>query len=272
MTSRRRAVSDEGLAFIKAHEGFRARASRLPDGRWLVGHSSVESEDEGREITPEEADERLRRDLAPIEDAIDELVFAPLTQRQLDALASFGFSVGAEAFRSCGIADALNEGRPIDAADVLERWRCARVGDTVKPVDALVRRRAAEKAMFLALDDGPVAAPSALLRPAPNGVDHGPSASPWTRRAASGPGSPRAEKPGPDGAAEATDLRAQWPWLLGGGGLAQIAVALANVSAPAPISGSGGVEAAWVFALAAGVLALGAGVYYAARRLAGRGD
>ena len=165
-----RAVSDGGLAFIKAHEGFRARAAKLPDGRWLIGHSSVEEDGEGDEISAEEAEARLKRDLAPVEEALNDLVFAPLSQSQFDALASLGFSIGVAALRGSGVAEALNDGRPIDAAKAFDSWIQANVGGEIRTVDALVRRRAAEKAMFLALADGPVAASSALLRPVATGA------------------------------------------------------------------------------------------------------
>jgi GH24 family phage-related lysozyme (muramidase) len=309
----RRVVSEEGVAFIKAHEGFRPRASRLPDGRWLVGYSSIENGAEGGEITLEQAERRLRQDLALIEGLIDELVFAPLTQGQVDALVSFGFSIGPEAFRECGVAEVLNEGRPIDAASVFD----AQVGDGVRPVDALVRRRAAEKAMFLALEGGPVPAPSALLRLGVNGGSRGPFEAPMrrsahqdlierldsilpphgaSRHAESGgfdwsvlpsapyplrkglaAAQPKRTAAGRDrsGAAPAgpSPAVAQWPWLVGGGGLGLIAVAVGNVRAAAAQSvAAGGAEAAWVVAMVAGVLALGAGCYYAARRLAGLED
>jgi GH24 family phage-related lysozyme (muramidase) len=180
-----RAVSEAGLAFIKAHEGFRARSARLPDGRWLIGHSSVEEDGEGVEITAEEAEERLRRDLAPIEETLNELVFAPLTQGQFDALVSLGFSIGVDGLRGSGVADALTDGRPIDAAKAFDAWTQADVGGEIRAVDALVRRRAAEKAMFLALADGPVAASSALLRPV--STAGGSSSTPRSGRGAAGP-------------------------------------------------------------------------------------
>jgi len=161
----RRTISDDGVAFIKAHEGLRRRAAPLPDGGWLIGHSHVAENLEGEEITPMVAEARLRTDLEPIEDAIDELVYAPLSQTQYDALVSFGFSIGLEAFRGCGVAERLNEGHPIEAVAVFDIWRQARVGERVTYVDALVRRRAAEKALFLEVEGGPVPAPSALVRP-----------------------------------------------------------------------------------------------------------
>lgn len=161
----RRTISDDGVAFIKAHEGLRKRAAPLPDGGWIIGHSHVADDLEGEEITPMVAEARLRTDLEPIEDAIDDLIYAPLSQTQYDALVSFGFSIGLEAFRGCGVAERLNEGHPIEAVAVFDIWRQARVGERVTYVDALVRRRAAEKALFLEVEGGPVPAPSALVRP-----------------------------------------------------------------------------------------------------------
>jgi lysozyme len=341
----RRAVSPDGLAFIKAHEGFHQKAVKLEDGRWLLGYSAVEPDAEGREITLAEAEERLRRDLEPIEAAINALVFAPLSRGQFDALASLGFSIGEQALRGCGMAEALNDGRPIDAAAVFDAWRDGPVGDALKPIDALVRRRAAEKAMFLTLDSGPVAASSALLRarsaaqaartapraapastidqlvqargrttPDPQLLERLSRILPEPQPAADGarsdgarPGGGRGStttmtrmrppspyppapyplrrgmsSPGPVRTATAAGAQAlrfdpglsftgaswreQWPWILGGAGLAVVAVGVVNLRALAVLPDGGPAEVVWAIAAIGGALALAAGGYNALRR------
>ena len=48
-----------GLEFIKRFEGFRARAFRLPDGRWTIGHGHVRSAREGVMISRDDAEALL---------------------------------------------------------------------------------------------------------------------------------------------------------------------------------------------------------------------
>jgi lysozyme len=93
-------------------------------------------------------------------------VFAPLTQHQFDALACFAFNLGTDQFGRSGVLKRLNEGSPILAACAMELWRKAEVGGERIVVDALVRRRAAEKALFLTPDDEAwLPAPSHVLKP-----------------------------------------------------------------------------------------------------------
>lgn len=158
-------VSPAGFALIKAHEGLRRRAAKLATGGWTIGYSHTATAKEGQEIGPEEAERLLLEDLEPIEAAVREAVLAPLTQGQFDALCSLAFNIGLRQFRLSGIVRLINEGRPIDAAEGFDVWRRARVAGRVHVVDALVRRRAAEKALFLSLEAGPIPAPSAELPP-----------------------------------------------------------------------------------------------------------
>jgi lysozyme len=92
-------------------------------------------------------------------------VFAPLTQNQYDALIAFAFNVGPDAFRTSDVLRAVNAGRPLQAAQALEQWRRADWEGQPQVIDALVRRRAAEKALFLTPPDGFIAVPGAVLPP-----------------------------------------------------------------------------------------------------------
>jgi len=159
-------TSAEGIALIRSFEGFRPRAARLPGGGWLIGHGHTASARAGLQISERDAVLILRHhDLPPIEQRIAERVLSPLSQNEFDALVSFAFNIGAEAFASCDVVQALNAGDRAEAANAMWSWRLASISGELRVVDALVRRRAAEIALFLRHPDGPPVIPGALVRP-----------------------------------------------------------------------------------------------------------
>ena len=159
-------TSGAGVELIKSFEGFRARAARLPDGAWIVGFGHTASAREGLRVTRADAELVLRHhDLKPIEEMIGERVLTPLTQNEFDALVSFAFNIGPKAFLESNVLALLNSGERLQAAEGMSAWRKGRVDGEVRVVDALVRRRAAEKALFLEHPSGRIPVPGALLRP-----------------------------------------------------------------------------------------------------------
>lgn len=163
--SPRLSVSPAGYALIESFEGFRALAGRLPDGRWTLGYGHTASAREGARVTRADARMLLKWDLAPVERLLGSEIYTPLNQNQFDALASFIFNIGIEAFRDSDVAARLAEGNMIAAAGAMAAWRRGRLGERVLVVDALVRRRAAEAALFLSHPGGAPVAPSPVLRP-----------------------------------------------------------------------------------------------------------
>lgn len=164
MTSALR-TTKAGLEFIKAFEGFRARATRLPDGRWTIGHGHVRSAREGVRISRDDAEALLIYDLRKIEAEIDDLLLSPLDENQYDALVSFVYNISAGQFRQSEVLRLINRGDHTAAAFAMEAWRKARINGKLQIVDALVRRRAAEKAMFLQHPTGPALCPTPLIAP-----------------------------------------------------------------------------------------------------------
>ena len=161
-------TSAKGLELIKGFEGFRPRASRLPDGRWIVGYGHTRTARPGLQVTPQDAELVLAHsDLPLIEQLIQDEVLAPLTQNEFDALVSFAWNIGPGAFQSSSVLANLNEGDRLSAASDMWLWRKGRVSGEVKIIDALVRRRAAEISLFLTHPSGPAAVPGALIRPIP---------------------------------------------------------------------------------------------------------
>lgn len=163
--SARLKVSRAGIDLLKAFEGFRRRAARLPDGRWTVGYGHTLSAREGAEVSEADAEALLIFDLLPIADAVEAAVNTPLTQNQFDALVAFAFNVGLDAFRSSKVLERVQAGRLTEAAMALDAWRNAELDGRSVPLDPLVRRRSAEKALFLTPPGGAFAVPTALLRP-----------------------------------------------------------------------------------------------------------
>lgn len=142
-------LSKVGLKLIKAYEGYRPVDRYLVNGHHVVGYGHMIEGDDSLVLTRKEAEELLRRDLEPYEDMVNETVHAPLSQSQYDALVSLAFNIGPRAFTDSDTLRALNNGRPLDAASGFDVWRKSTINGKTYVVDALMRRRAAEKALFL---------------------------------------------------------------------------------------------------------------------------
>lgn len=165
MLSRHR-VSRAAIELIKRFEGYRRSAAQLPDGRWMIGYGHTLTAREGAEVDEPDAEALLVYDLIAVQHAVNEALFAPVSQNQFDALCSFAFNIGLDNFRRSQVVKRLNAGAAVQAACAMELWRKADFEGERIIVDALVRRRAAEKALFLTpAGDAWVPAPSPLLRP-----------------------------------------------------------------------------------------------------------
>ncbi len=158
-------ASRAAIVLIERFEGYRRTAAQLADGRWTIGYGHTKTAREGAEVSEADAEALLLYDLMEITAAVNDWTFTPLSQNQFDALVAFAFNVGLENFRRSSVLRRVNEGAMVQAACALEMWRKADLQGERIVVDALVRRRAAEKYLFLSPADGWVAAPSPILRP-----------------------------------------------------------------------------------------------------------
>ncbi len=165
MLSRHR-VSTGALELLKRFEGYRRTAAQLPDGRWTIGYGHTLTARGGVDVSESDAEALLLYDLIAVAHVVNEYTFAPITQNQFDALCSFAFNIGLDNFRRSQVLKRLNAGDVVQAACAMELWRKADFEGERIVIDALVRRRAAEKALFLTpTGDAWVPAPSAILRP-----------------------------------------------------------------------------------------------------------
>ncbi|EBX1353581.1 lysozyme [Salmonella enterica subsp. enterica serovar Okatie] len=138
-------VSDNGRAFIRAREGVKLAAYQDGGGVWTIGYGHTRGVKQGQVINHEQADEFLDSDLRQVESCISERVTVALNQNQFDALVSFVFNVGRQAFSDSTLLKKLNEGNYRAAADQFTRW----VYDNDQFVQGLYNRRVAERDLFL---------------------------------------------------------------------------------------------------------------------------
>lgn len=142
-------TSPAGIALIKRLEGLELESYQDIAGVWTVGYGHTETAGPNQKISESEAEELLRRDLAPREQAIERLVKVPLNQNEFDALVSFAFNAGIGALKTSTTLKRLNLGDRLGAADALMWWNNAKVNGVLREVKGLTDRRALERELFL---------------------------------------------------------------------------------------------------------------------------
>lgn len=143
-------ISERGIDLLKQFEGLELEAYQDIAGVWTIGYGHTGSDVQpGMKITEREAEALLRRDLRSRESAVERLSSVPLNQNEFDALVSFVYNVGQNAFSRSTARRRLNRGNRIGAADALTWWNKATVSGVLREVMGLTRRRAAERALFL---------------------------------------------------------------------------------------------------------------------------
>lgn len=141
-------TSPKGIALIKSAEGLRLKAYPDPGTGglpWTIGYGSTSGVTRNMVITEAQAEQMLAADLVRFELIVERAVRVPVTQGQFDALVSFTYNVGEGNFTKSTLLRQLNAGDTAGAAEQFSRW--VHAGGKVLP--GLVKRRAAERALFL---------------------------------------------------------------------------------------------------------------------------
>lgn len=160
-------TGETGLNLIKGYEGLRMSAHYAPSEQWTVGYGHTSTARHGMAVTEGDAERLLREDVKPIESLLADTVRAPLNQNEHDALVSLIFNIGEESWRKSTVLRKLNSGDKLAAAQAFEMWTKARVSGELVTLDGLMRRRAAEKSLFLMPTDASLVVPSSDVQPAP---------------------------------------------------------------------------------------------------------
>ncbi len=149
-------ISENGIALIKMFEGRELESYQDIAGVWTIGYGHTETAGPNQRISEREAEELLRRDLEPRERAVQQLASVSLNQNEFDALVSFVFNVGVNAFKNSTARKRLNRNDRTGAAEALTWWNKATVKGVLREVRGLTRRRAAEAALFLTPVNPPI--------------------------------------------------------------------------------------------------------------------
>ena len=151
-------TSEMGLQNIIAFEGIELNAYRCPAGVWTIGVGHTSDVDgvnvaRGMKITENEAMALLKEDVKHFERYLNKQPFIrSLTQGMFDALVSFIFNVGIAAFAASTMRRKLssNAARE-DVAKEFPKWVYGTVNGKKERLAGLVKRREAERQMFLSV-------------------------------------------------------------------------------------------------------------------------
>ncbi len=140
-------ASDSCHKLVQNFEGLRLTAYRDAAGIWTIGYGHTGPDvRSGLVITADQAQTLLCKDMAWAEAAVNDNVNVPLTQNQFDALVSFVYNVGGNAFIHSNLLVKLNSKDYAGAANEIELWN--KGGTPLKVLMGLVRRRHVERMLF----------------------------------------------------------------------------------------------------------------------------
>ena len=119
-------TSNKGIEFIIKEEGEVLHAYRCQAGMWTIGVGHTGGVTPDMKITKEQSRQLLKADLCRFEKAVNETIKHPLLQHQFDALVSFAFNVGTQAFKNSTLAKKINANAPYnEIREQFLRWNKA---------------------------------------------------------------------------------------------------------------------------------------------------
>ena len=137
-------LSDNGLALLQKHEGYRGVAYQDDGGILTIAYGHTDGVKEGDTCTYTQGLTWLKSDKAWADACVNQNVTASLTQNEFDALVSFVYNVGCEAFKQSHLLKFLNDDDFQTAAGEFPRW-CYVKG---KYDQGLKQRRLDEQTLF----------------------------------------------------------------------------------------------------------------------------
>lgn len=135
----------DGKSIVRKFEGCKLTAYLCPAGIPTIGYGHTHNVKLGDTCTQQQADEWLEDDFFYATSDVKAAVKVPLTDNQLDALASFVFNLGVRKLIQSTLLKKLNAKDYTGAANEFDKWVFA----AGKKLNGLIARRAAEKALFL---------------------------------------------------------------------------------------------------------------------------
>lgn len=146
-----RVVNQAGRDLVTSFEG--CKLNRYTDVAGFatigVGHKITPEDNIGDSITQEQCDQLFEKDLAYAASEVERLVRTQLSDNQFASLVDFCFNLGGVRLESSTLLRELNIGDFSGAAEQFGRW----VYSGADVIPGLIRRRAAEKVLFLKPDN-----------------------------------------------------------------------------------------------------------------------
>ena len=137
-------LNDAGRALIMEFESLQLTAYKCPAGVTTIGYGHTGDVEMGNVITRHQAEVILEHDLCRFEAAVERLC-PKANSNQFSSMVSLTFNIGVAAFERSTLRRVFNQGNVRVAAQEFMRWQLA----AGKVLPGLVRRRAAERALFL---------------------------------------------------------------------------------------------------------------------------
>lgn len=134
----------DGKSIVRKFEGCKLTAYLCPAGIPTIGYGHTHNVKLGDTCTQQQADEWLEDDFFYATSDVKSVVKVPLTDNQLDALASFVFNLGVRKLIQSTLLKKLNAKDYTGAANEFDKWVFA----AGKKLNGLIARRAEEKKLF----------------------------------------------------------------------------------------------------------------------------
>ena len=142
-------TSEKGLGLIKKYEGLKLKSYKCPAGIWTIGYGSTGVDVvEGMEITKEEAEQRIKSYLTPLENKINKLNLY-INQNQFDSIVSLCYNIG---FGNFLISTLLKKVKVNPSDETIRnefmKWNKANVKGVLKELPGLTKRRTEEANLY----------------------------------------------------------------------------------------------------------------------------
>lgn len=142
--------SRNATQLIANFESCRLVAYQDDKGIWTIGFGHTGPEVvKGLVWTPQEALEHLAADMGFAAHVIQKAVKITINQNQFDALCSLVFNIGCGNFEHSTLLSRVNQGQLVLAAAQFPEWDEERKGGVMQRSVGLLRRRLAERDLFL---------------------------------------------------------------------------------------------------------------------------
>lgn len=143
-------TSQTGINLITSFENLELKAYLCPAGVWTIGFGTTVYPNgtqvkKGDICTAEQAKAYFAYDLKRFENAVNDGLTVLVNQNQFDALISLTYNIGETAFKKSTLLKLLNANKFTEASDQFAVWNKG----NGKVLNGLVRRRAAERVLFL---------------------------------------------------------------------------------------------------------------------------